>query len=149
MAEVEKIKDEEILKFSPQRSQEPPEVKDAQSDEAAIEARLLAEMQAAQFQNFDSAPAAKGEREKKLDLLMGINLPIAVELGRTSLEIRTILELQRGSIIEFDKLASEPVDIVVNGKKMAEGEVVVIDKHFAIRVTSLVEASERIKRLGS
>lgn len=149
MAEVEKIKDEEILKFSPQRSQEPPEVKDAQSDEAAIEARLLAEMQAAQFQHFDSAPAAKGEREKKLDLLMGINLPIAVELGRTSLEIRTILELQRGSIIEFDKLASEPVDIVVNGKKMAEGEVVVIDKHFAIRVTSLVEASERIKRLGS
>jgi flagellar motor switch protein FliN/FliY len=148
MAEVEKIKDEEILKFSPQRAHEPQEVKNAQSEEAPIEAQMLAEMQAAQFQNFDAAPAPKGERDKKLDLLMGISLPIAIELGRTNLEIRNILELQRGSIIEFDRMASEPVDIVVNGKKMAEGEVVVIDKHFAIRVTSLVEASERIKGIG-
>ncbi len=79
---------------------------------------------------------------------MGISLPVSIELGKTDLEIRNILDLKRGSIIEFDRMASEPVDIVVNGKKMAEGEVVVIDKHFAIRVTTLVEASERIRGLG-
>jgi flagellar motor switch protein FliN/FliY len=149
MAEVEKIKDEEMLKFTPQRSQEPPEANAVPSKEAPIEGHMLADMQTAQFQQFDSAPAPKAEREKKLDLLMGISLPIAIELGRTNLEIRCILELQRGSIIEFDRMANEPVDIVVNGKKMAEGEVVVIDKHFAIRVTSLVEASERIRGLGN
>ncbi len=87
-------------------------------------------------------------RERKLDLLMDLTLPVSIELGRTNLALRSILELQRGSIVEFDKLASEPVDILINGKKMAEGEVVVIEKHFGIRITNLVDASERIKNLG-
>ncbi len=148
MAEVEKIKEEDILKFSAQRRQEPEEAKNA--EEALIEAQMLAElqMQSAQFQNLSPTPAQAPERDKKLDMLMGLSLPISIELGRTNIEIRSILDLKRGSIIEFDKMASEPVDIVVNGKKMAEGEVVVIDKHFAIRVTSLVDTSERIKGLS-
>jgi flagellar motor switch protein FliN/FliY len=87
-------------------------------------------------------------RERKLDLLMDLTLPVSIELGRTNMALRNILELQRGSIVEFEKLASEPVDILINGKKMAEGEVVVIEKHFGIRITNLVEASERIKNLG-
>lgn len=87
-------------------------------------------------------------RERKMDLLMDLTLPVSIELGRTNLTLRNIIELQRGSIVEFEKLASEPVDILINGKKMAEGEVVVIEKHFGIRITSLVEASERIKNLG-
>jgi flagellar motor switch protein FliN/FliY len=142
---MDKIKEDEMLTF-PQRQQ----AHTASDDEAAIEAKMLAEMemQAAQFQQLDAPPPHNGDREKKLDMLMGITLPISIELGRTDLEISSILDLKRGSIIEFDKMASEPVDIVVNGKKMAEGEVVVIDKHFAIRVTSLVEATERIKGLG-
>jgi len=88
------------------------------------------------------------EKERKMDLLLDLSLPVSIELGRTNLAIRDILDLQRGSVVEFEKLASEPVDILINGRKMAEGEVVVIEKHFAIRVTSLVEASERVKNLG-
>ncbi len=88
------------------------------------------------------------ELDPKLEALLDLSLPVAIELGRTNLPLREILALQRGSVIEFEKLASEPVDILINGKKMAEGEVVVIEKHFGIRITSLVDASERVKGLG-
>ena len=91
-------------------------------------------------------PAASGAR--KMELLMDLSLPVAIELGRTQMFIRDILELQRGSVVEFDKLTSEPVDVLINGKKMAEGEVVVIEKHFGIRITNLVEQAERVQGLG-
>ena len=78
-----------------------------------------------------------------------LSLPIVIELGRTRMLIKNILELGHGSVIEFDKLAGEPVDVLINEKKVAEGEVVVIDEHFGIRLTSLVKPSERIKKLGS
>ncbi|HUI29761.1 MAG TPA: flagellar motor switch protein FliN [Candidatus Acidoferrales bacterium] len=86
-------------------------------------------------------------KENKIDLLLDLNLNVSVELGKTSMVIKDILELGRGSIIEFDKLVSEPVDILVNGRKMAEGEVVVVDKHFGIRITSMVDPVERLKGL--
>jgi len=86
-------------------------------------------------------------KEIKINLLLDLNLNVSVELGKTSMVIREILELGRGSIIEFDKLVSDPVDILINGRKMAEGEVVVVDKHFGIRVTSMVDPSERLKGL--
>lgn len=61
--------------------------------------------------------------------------------------IRDILRLGRGSVVEFDKLVSEPVDVLVNGKKVAEGEVVVVDKHFGIRITTLVDPTDRLRNL--
>jgi flagellar motor switch protein FliN/FliY len=99
------------------------------------------------FPPLDAAPAT-AERDRKMDLLLDLTLPVAIELGRTNLQIRDILDLRRGSVVEFEKLASEPVDVIVNGKKMAEGEVVVIEKHFGIRITNLIETSERVKSLG-
>jgi len=83
----------------------------------------------------------------KLDLLYDLQLVLSIELGRTTMMIRDILRLSRGSVIEFDKLVSEPVDVLVNGRKIAEGEVVVIDKHFGIRITSLVDPSDRLRSL--
>lgn len=83
--------------------------------------------------------------DPKLELLYDLQLPVSIELGRTNMLIREILRLGRGSVIEFDKLVSEPVDVLINGKKVAEGEVVVIDKHFGIRITTLVDPSERIR----
>lgn len=83
--------------------------------------------------------------DPKLELLYDLSLPISIELGRTNMLIREILRLGRGSVIEFDKLVSEPVDVLINGKKVAEGEVVVIDKHFGIRITTLVDPSERVR----
>lgn len=84
----------------------------------------------------------------KMDILMDLSLPIVIELGRTRMLIKDILELGHGSVIEFDKLAGEPVDLLINDKKIAEGEVVVIDEHFGIRLTHLIKPSERIKKLG-
>jgi flagellar motor switch protein FliN len=92
--------------------------------------------------------SSAGERAKKLDLLYDLNLPVSIELGRTNMLIRDILDLKRGSIVEFEKMTSEPVDILINGKKMAEGEVVVIEKHFGIRITNLIDAADRVKGLG-
>ncbi|MDC1067864.1 flagellar motor switch protein FliN [Candidatus Kapabacteria bacterium] len=83
--------------------------------------------------------------DPKLELLYDLQLPVSIELGRTNMLIRNILRLGRGSVIEFDKLVSEPVDVLINGKKVAEGEVVVIDKHFGIRITTLVDPTERLR----
>ena len=85
--------------------------------------------------------------DPKLDMLYDLQLVVSIELGRTSMLIRDILRLGRGSVVEFDKLVSEPVDVLVNGKKVAEGEVVVIDKHFGIRITSLVDPADRLRSL--
>ncbi len=85
--------------------------------------------------------------DPKLELLFSIQLPVSVELGRTMMYIRDILRLGRGSVIEFERLVTDPVDVLVNGKKIAEGEVVVIDKHFGIRITTLVEPAERLHGL--
>lgn len=95
-----------------------------------------------------TAAASNKEKDIKLDLLFDLSLQVSIELGRTKMLIKDILELQRGSIIELEKLASEPVDILVNGKKVAEGEVVVIEKHFGIRITSLIDSGERLKDIG-
>jgi flagellar motor switch protein FliN len=83
--------------------------------------------------------------DPKLELLYDLQLPVSIELGRTNMLIRDIFKLQRGSVIEFERLASEPVDVLVNGKKIAEGEVVVIDKHFGIRITTILDPSDRMR----
>lgn len=118
-----------------------------QVQEALPPAPTATEVQTAQFQKLDETPSG-GNGDRKMDLLMDLTLQVSIELGRTTMLIKDILDLQRGSVVEFEKLASEPVDILINGKKMAEGEVVVIEKHFGIRITSLVDATERIRNLG-
>lgn len=121
----------------------------AMGGQEAGEIAAALEVKTAQFQPIEPSSGPAGDLGHKMDLLMDLALPVAIELGRTQLLIRDILDLQRGSVVEFEKLASEPVDILINGKKMAEGEVVVIEKHFGIRVTNLVDASERVKGLGT
>jgi len=82
-----------------------------------------------------------------LDLLLDVNLKVAVELGRARLKFRDVLNLSAGSIVELAKLTSEPVDIMVNGALLATGEVVVVDDHFAVRITKLLNRVERLKRV--
>jgi len=97
--------------------------------------------------DFTGAETIYSPLDPKLELLYDLQLPVSIELGRTNMLIRDILRLGRGSVIEFDKLVSEPVDILINGKKVAEGEVVVIDKHFGIRITTLIDPADRIKSI--
>jgi flagellar motor switch protein FliN/FliY len=84
---------------------------------------------------------------KALDLLMDIELPIVIELGRSQMSLKRILELGPGAIVEMDRLAGEPVDILINGKVVARGEVVVVDENFGVRILSLVSPEERLKLL--
>lgn len=95
----------------------------------------------------DEADIVHEDLDPKLELLYDLQLPVSIELGRTNMLIRDILRLGRGSVVEFDKLVSEPVDVLINGKKVAEGEVVVIDKHFGIRITTLIDPSDRIRSI--
>lgn len=99
------------------------------------------------FSELDQISDQEVALDPKLELLYDLQLPVTIELGRTNMLIRNILRLGRGSVIEFDKLVSEPVDVLVNGKKVAEGEVVVIDKHFGIRITTLIDPADRLKSL--
>lgn len=102
---------------------------------------------AVDFPEFDESKFQGLESPEKLNFLKDLQLSIYIELGRTQMQIKDILELERGYVIELDKLASEPVDIYVNNKKIAEGEVVVIDKHFGIRIVNLAEPSSRLSGL--
>ncbi len=103
-------------------------------------------VQPVQFANFGNAPFVQTE-DSNLNLLLDIPLKVTVELGRTQKQIKDILELSQGSIIELDKLAGEPVDILVNNKLIAKGEVVVIDENFGVRVTDIVSQWDRISKL--
>lgn len=103
-------------------------------------------VQPVQFANLQNAPYAQVD-ENNLNLLMDIPLKVTVELGRTQKQIKDILEMSQGSIIELDKLAGEPVDILVNHKLVAKGEVVVIDENFGVRVTDIVSQWDRIQKL--
>ncbi|MBE3555390.1 MAG: flagellar motor switch phosphatase FliY [Thermicanus sp.] len=105
------------------------------------------QVQAVQFANFEKNPTLTPQNEINLNLLMDIPLQVTVELGRTKRYIKDILELGPGSILELDKLAGEPVDILVNHKLVAKGEVVVIDENFGVRITEIISQWERLQKL--
>ncbi|MCM2674729.1 flagellar motor switch phosphatase FliY [Alkalicoccobacillus plakortidis] len=109
--------------------------------------RGSSDIQPAAFASFDQ-PQLSSSQSGNLDMLLDIPLNVKVELGRTTKSIRDILEFTQGSIIELDKLAGEPVDILVNEKLIAKGEVVVIDENFGVRVTDIVSQAERIRNLN-
>ncbi|KPU44658.1 flagellar motor switch protein FliN [Oxobacter pfennigii] len=99
----------------------------------------------AQFMPFE---APKGQAmPKNIDLILDVPIEVSVILGRTRKTIKEILELNTGSLIELDKLVEEPVEILINGKKVAEGEVVVVNENFGIRITNIISNVERVKNL--
>ncbi len=103
-------------------------------------------VQQAQFASFDTNVISQSEA-RNLNMLLDIPLQVTVELGRTKRSVKEILELSSGSIIELDKLAGEPVDILVNSRLIAKGEVVVIDENFGVRITDVLSQAERLNNL--
>lgn len=103
-------------------------------------------VQKAQFASFET-PSLNESEAQNLDMLLDIPLQVTVELGRTRRSVKEILEMSSGSIIELDKLAGEPVDILVNDRLIANGEVVVIDENFGVRITDVLSPAERINNL--
>ena len=135
VADVDEISDEE----KPQIEQE--EIPDSK----IVDADGTVTVQPVRFASFEDLNQAQGELNKNLDILMDIKLQLTVELGRTELPIKKVLELTRGSIIELEKVAGEPVELYANGKLVAHGEVVVIEDNFGLRITSITEPEDRLK----
>src|SRR3954454_9204688 len=97
--------------------------------------------------NENGNPSGGGEPARRLDLLLDVPLDVSVELGRTRLSVQDLLGLGPGSVIELDKIAGEPLDILVNDRLVARGEAVVVNDKFGVRITDIVSQSERIARL--
>ncbi|AQW58892.1 flagellar motor switch protein FliN [Vibrio owensii] len=93
-----------------------------------------------------SAPITEDER-RKLDTIMDIPVTISMEVGRSQISIRNLLQLNQGSVVELDRLAGESLDVLVNGTLIAHGEVVVVNDKFGIRLTDVISQTERIKKL--
>ena len=91
--------------------------------------------------------SSAAEEAQKLDNILDIPVTISMEVGRTSISIRKLLQLNQGSVVELDRLAGESLDVLVNGTLIAHGEVVVINDKFGIRLTDVVSQVERIKKL--
>lgn len=98
------------------------------------------------FERFSETAPASARND--LELILDIPVQLTVELGRTKLPIKNLLQLAQGSVVELDGLAGEPMDVLVNGCLIAQGEVVVVNDKFGIRLTDIVTPSERIRRLN-
>ena len=98
--------------------------------------------------HFDSNPGSAVTTTNDISMVLDIPVQLSVELGRTKVPIKYILQLAQGSIVELDALAGEPMDVLVNGYLIAQGEVVVVNEKFGIRLTDIVTPSERLRRLS-
>ena len=132
--------DEKEVNNTPPTPEKPAEPKASTADIKA---------QQPQFENLRDEAEAKGadDRGRKIDFLYDVRLNVDVELGRAELKVKDILALRPGSVVELNRLAGDPVEVIVNGKLIARGEVIVIDENFAVRVTDILSPSEIVSSL--
>lgn len=109
-------------------------------------AKKPAEASTAMFRDF--AGASQGGMQNDIDFILDIPVQLTVELGRAKIAIKNLLQLAQGSVIELDGLAGEPMDVLVNGCLIAQGEVVVVNDKFGIRLTDVITPAERIRKLN-
>ena len=106
-------------------------------------------VQPVQFASFEDLDQVQGPQNQNLNILLDIKLQLTVELGRTELPIKKVLELTKGSIVTLNKAAGEPVELYANGKLIAYGEVVVIEDNFGLRITHITDPAKRLNSLGT
>lgn len=104
--------------------------------------------EAATFEQLKPEDYGSNSGDVKIDAILDVPITIAMEIGRTRINIRNLLQLNQGSVVELDRLAGEPMDVLVNGTLIAQGEVVVVNEKFGIRLTDIVSPSDRVKKLG-
>ncbi len=129
------------------------EALEEQADQEAAAAEPVApavNAESAQFQQLreDKPVGTAIDPDVNLEGILDIPVTISMEIGRTNINIRNLLQLNQGSVVELDRLAGEPMDVLVNGTLIAQGEVVVVNEKFGIRLTDVISPSERVKRLG-
>ena len=113
------------------------------------QAQEEAKAEAIDLETFDGGDAGGAvNTDPDLEIILDIPVSISMEVGSTSITIRNLLQLNQGSVIELDRLAGEPLDVLVNGTLIAHGEVVVVNEKFGIRMTDVISPAERIKKLG-
>lgn len=116
------------------------------------DAESIDAFEAAAFQEFNNASDQKqaptSGDEVNLDVILDVPVTISMEIGRTQINIRNLLQLNQGSVVELERFAGEPLDVLVNGTLIAHGEVVVINDKFGIRLTDVISPSERVRRLA-
>jgi flagellar motor switch protein FliN/FliY len=111
--------------------------------EAEAETRPDATVRPVQFSPLSGIAGGKAANPESLDILMDVPLHVSVELGRTRMPVKEVLSLQHGSVVELDRMAGEPVDVLVNDRLIARGEVVVIEDRFGIRITETISQMRR------
>ena len=136
----EEMQEEEVAESTAEEEQE---LDPIGSPEEVISGRYI------EFEDFEeTTPAIKNGDGNSMDLLKDVEMDVSVELGRIELPLGKVLQLAKGSVIELEKLAGEPVDILVNGQRIAHGEVVVIDEHFGVRISNLITTRQRLAKLS-
>ncbi|HEY4873746.1 MAG TPA: flagellar motor switch protein FliN [Steroidobacteraceae bacterium] len=106
-----------------------------------------AEARAAEFENLKPEGGPQTNRDVNMDVILDVPVTLSMEVGRTRIPIRNLLQLNQGSVIELDRAAGEPLDVFVNGTLVAHGEVVVVNEKFGIRLTDVISPAERIRKL--
>lgn len=130
---------------------------DIMEDWAAALAEQARQEEAAQAKSDEAVPMPldeltdeteeKGNEDKNLEVILDIPVTLSVEIGSTKINIRNLLQLNHGSVVELDRLAGEPLDVKVNGTLIAHGEVVVVNERFGIRLTDVVSPADRVRKL--
>jgi len=118
-----------------------------QSDAEGLESAQFSELESSD--GVEPAPSDVSPEDLKLDVILDVPVTVSMEIGRTQVNIRNLLQLNQGSVIELDRFAGEPMDVLVNGTLIAHGEVVVVNDKFGIRLTDVISPSDRVKKLGS
>ncbi len=119
----------------------------SESEETEGEGDAGDDVEVAELDDFDSDEPITQAQKKKLDTILDIPVTISMEVGRSQISIRNLLQLNQGSVVELDRVAGEPLDVLVNGTLIAHGEVVVVNDKFGIRLTDVISQIERIKKL--
>jgi flagellar motor switch protein FliN/FliY len=101
----------------------------------------------AEFQDLAPEPGSLRSVESNLDVILDIPVTLSMEVGRTEVPIHDLLQLNRGSVVELDRIAGEPMDVMINGTLIAHGEVVVVNEKFGIRLTDVISPAERVRKL--
>ncbi|GHF80649.1 flagellar motor switch protein FliN [Thalassotalea marina] len=120
---------------------------EAMDEQAEAEASDALEAQAVELDELQQDAPLTGEEKRKLDTILDIPVTISMEVGRSQISIRNLLQLNQGSVVELDRVAGEALDVLVNGTLIAHGEVVVVNDKFGIRLTDVISQVERIKKL--
>jgi len=116
-------------------------------DEAMDEQAVAESAEAVELDELEEESSISGEEKRKLDAILDIPVTISMEVGRSHISIRNLLQLNQGSVVELDRVAGEALDVMVNGTLIAHGEVVVVNDKFGIRLTDVISQVERIKKL--